>query len=396
MFIPYRAKNPPEHFPWATVSLIAVNVIVFLATSEMGLLVREDAVRGYALIHTDFWSYRQITALFLHNDLLHLAGNMLFLWILGGPLEGRLRVPLYLVLYLFSGLAGSVAHDLFLGTMHPTQYSLGASGAVMGVAGAYLWVFPFSTICAVYAWYYRFGVTEWQARWVVLMYIGLDVFGAILIQSADGVGHLAHLGGFGLGLFAVIALRTRRDSVEASEAQALQADVRDYTMLSYPQLAALMERGTEDPELVLAYCKRALDYSGGARAGECAAAVGQYRDLLLTQGDPTSLATLLLRLPQVEDVRPVYYLRVASRLERISSNDLAYKLYTRLTELYPASQEAPAALMRMAHVAERAYGDRRTAYQVYGIVMQRYPRSEQALEAQDEQRRLGAAARGRV
>jgi hypothetical protein len=280
--------------------------------------------------------------------------------------------------------------------MHPTEYSLGASGAVMGVAGAYLWVFPFSTICAVYAWYYRFGVTEWQARWVVLMYIALDVFGAVLIQSADGVGHLAHLGGFGLGLLTVVVLRTRRDSAEASEAQAAQVDLNDYSMLAYPQLAALMERGTDSPELVLAYCRRALDNPGGARTAECSTALARHRDLLLTHGDPTAFASVLLRLPQVEEVRPVHYLRVASRLERVSSNDLAYKLYTRLTELYPTSPEAPAALMRMANLAESAYGDRRTAYQLYAIILQRYPGSEAAFEAQNALHRLGAVKQGRI
>src|SRR5258708_37049548 len=131
----FRAKNPPEHFPFVTVGLIVANTLVFALTSHYCLFIRHEIVEDFAVSHNTLSLFRLITAMFLHHDLLHLAGNMLFLWIFGASSEGRMRPWFLLPSYLIAGLAGGMLHELFMGHLHPAQLSLEASGAVMGVAG---------------------------------------------------------------------------------------------------------------------------------------------------------------------------------------------------------------------------------------------------------------------
>src|SRR2546421_3122666 len=229
--LPFRAKNPPEHFPYATIGLMVVHTLIFLLTSEIFLVIRKDILLGYAVSHQTLSLFRLITAMFLHHDILHLAGNMLFLWIFGASVEGRLRPWVFLPAYLVAGLAGGLLHDLIMGVGHPAQFSLGASGAIMGVAGMYLYMFPYSLIRAVHRTYWIGGwlsVSDIQARWVILYYIGFDLLYQLLAQGADGVGHLAHLGGFGAGVLIVAALRVRRGTQEGFHRQATRAGTKDF------------------------------------------------------------------------------------------------------------------------------------------------------------------------
>src|SRR5215813_916188 len=184
--LPFRAKNPPEHFPYATIGLMAINVVVFAFTSQMFLAIKPYVVENFAVSHDQFSFLRLTTAMFLHNDILHLAGNMLFLWIFGPSVEGRARPWFFIPIYLLAGYGGGLLHEMFAGTRNPEQFSLGASGAIMGVAGMYLYIFPYSLICAVHRTYWIagwFSVSDIQARWVILYYIGFDLLYQLLLQG---------------------------------------------------------------------------------------------------------------------------------------------------------------------------------------------------------------------
>ena len=137
------------------------------------------------------------------------------------------------------------------GLVYPDLPYLGASGAIMGLAGAYLYVFPLSSIRLIWViWiilYVRAGVTDWQARWVIVYFVAFDVFNGLVSQGTDGVAHFAHLGGAGLGFLFVLLLRVPRDSAEASVAQAVHADIRDPSLLSFAELSGLMQRPTRRP-----------------------------------------------------------------------------------------------------------------------------------------------------
>jgi membrane associated rhomboid family serine protease len=384
MLLPYRAKNPPEHFPFVTIALIVINVVVFLVTSERFLVIRDEVVEQWAVSHETLNPLRMLTAMFLHNDIFHLAGNMLFLWIFGAAAEGRMRPPLFIVGYLIAGFAGDLLHEAIMGVLHPSQFSLGASGAIMGVAGMYLYMFPFSAICAVHRQYWIMGwltVSDLQARWVILTYIGLDLLHQVILQGADGVGHLAHLGGFAAGFLIVLAFRMRKDTEDISEAQATRAEMKDFSLLSYRDLEALMAHPTDDMRLVMAYCEKALTSTSGMRAEPCLAAVRQYIRPLMERADPVRLGWVLLTIPAGNGgVPPMYYLRVASRLEAMASNDYAARLYRRVYDLFPTAPDTETALFRLAKMTETIYQNRQQAYAIYHEMLRLFPNGQMALE----------------
>ncbi len=154
MLIPIRSKNPPESFPFVTILLMAANVIVYACTSN-GLEIKKKSLESLAITGHTFDFPHLISSMFLHAGIFHLAGNMLFLYLFGFAVEGRMRSFKFFLLYMLSGVAGSGLHYLFEGRLHPEIPSLGASGAIMGVLGAALVIFPFSKVTFLYGYSYH-------------------------------------------------------------------------------------------------------------------------------------------------------------------------------------------------------------------------------------------------
>jgi membrane associated rhomboid family serine protease len=393
MLIPYRAKNPPDHFPYATITLMAINIAVYLVTSEMLLSIRDDMVKQFAVSHATLSPLRLFTSMFLHADLFHLAGNMLFLWLFGASVEGRIRPWKFVPLYLVAGLVGGILHDLIIGVISPGRFALGASGAVMGVAGAYLWIFPYSTIVVAWQYWWRFGVSEWEARWLVLLYVLLDLLQGFFFREFSGVGNFAHLGGFAGGLLGAVALRPRRDTEDVSTVQAMHADLKDYSLLSYPELATLMEGGSQDPKLVVAFVDKAIKTADDRAIQAAIEALNRHGRTLIEEADPGHLAGLLLGLRDSgRRLPPAFFLRLAGRLETAHANETAGHLYRRLYDLNPQAPAAEIALLRLARLLERAWGDRAQAGACYQEMLRLFPHGENSLEARRSLQRLQSAA----
>ena len=390
--LPFRAKNPPERFPWVTISLIVLNVLVYALTTRYFLVVTPEAVRSLAVTHDTLSPWRLVTAMFLHENPLHLLGNMLFLWIFGAPTEGRLGPLKFTALYFFAGLAGGLFSDYVQGLVSPDAPFLGASGAIMGLAGAYLYLFPASPIRLV--WFFwallcvRFGIAEWQARWVILYYLFFDVLNGLLYQGADGVAHFAHIGGAMLGFVFVLLLRVPRDDEDMSAARAVHADIRDFSLLTFPELEGLMQHPTEDPRLVLAYCSKAFFLSGGE--SRCVAALHHYGRLLMERAEPYPLCLVLLRLSPEggRQIPTVFYLRLGSSLERLGAAEAALHTYRRLCELMPDAPDAEAAWHRAGRLLHLSMGDADHAAACYQEQLRRFPRGAMAPDAQMALERL--------
>jgi membrane associated rhomboid family serine protease len=169
-----------------------------------------------------------LTAMFMHAGWLHLLGNMLFLWIFGDNVEeamGRLR---YLIFYLVCGLAASMAHVLI--NVDDVIPSIGASGAIAGVMGAYLVLYPRATVAVVFPLLLIF----WAARVPAVLLIGvwflMQVFsgvasiGADVVGGGGGVAWFAHIGGFVAGLLLVHLFRRRRPSLRPIYPERRQRD----------------------------------------------------------------------------------------------------------------------------------------------------------------------------
>jgi len=379
VFLPYRAKNPPERFPYVTLGLIAANTLIYAATSEYFLVVRRSVVQDFAVSHEHFTFTRLFSAMFLHGDPLHLIGNMLFLWLFGASVEGRLKPFKFVGVYLAAGLAGGVLQDLVMGLVAPKQFGLGASGAIMGLAGAYFYLFPYSTVCCFWLYYYRAGVCEWQARWVIGLYVGLDLLYGFLwkgVGISGGVAHFAHLGGFGCGLLVTLALRAKRDSEEYSDAQAVRSDMKgNYSILSAQELEALMPGADDNVPLILAYVKKCVTQYDGKGAQAALAAVRQHERVLLERADGDDLARLILSVPvSGESLPPVFYLRLAGKAETSGNYETALLLYRRIFDINPQAPDAEMALLRTGRLSEQMSANKASAAApYYAEMLRRFP-----------------------
>ena len=202
---PIRDHNPSETTPFVTYLLIAVNIAVFL--SYVGILGNERALYGFfadwalipARLSAGQGHYTIVTSLFLHAGFMHLAGNMLFLWIFGDNLEDRMGHVWFLVFYLACGIGASLIH--FVTGPNSMVPTVGASGAIAGVMGGYLLLFPKAKvdILLILIVFFRVFVLP---SWILLaLWFGIQLIGSLGSDpDLGGVAYWAHTGGFVIGL----------------------------------------------------------------------------------------------------------------------------------------------------------------------------------------------------
>ncbi|MCY3020939.1 MAG: rhomboid family intramembrane serine protease [Planctomycetota bacterium] len=200
MFFPYADEPPREgRFPWMNWLLIAANVLVFLWLSPQSDY--EQTVLRYGFVPLGFRPITLLTATFLHANLMHLLGNMWFLHLFGDNVENRCGPWKYLLVYLVCGVAGDAGQYLFFPESRIP--SIGASGAIFGVLGMYLFFFPANRIRVFYFFFILVGRVAVRAIWVIGLWFGMELLYSH-IQTAtgmeSGVGHLAHSGGFIAGV----------------------------------------------------------------------------------------------------------------------------------------------------------------------------------------------------
>ncbi len=212
--IPLRDDIPARRAPIVTWTLIAVNVVVFLyqvglPEDRLGLLI---ALRGLVpRRYTDpAWAaeigFPQdgylsfITSMFLHGSWLHLIANMWSLWIFGDNVEDRMGRIRFLLFYLMCGVAAGLLH--LFASAHSEIPTVGASGAIAGVLGAYFILFPRARVLTLVPILFIPLFFELPAITFLLIWIGLQLFQAwseMGIEGGGGVAWWAHIGGFGAG-----------------------------------------------------------------------------------------------------------------------------------------------------------------------------------------------------
>jgi len=200
--IPIRDHNPSGKFPFVTYLLIGTNVLVFLYMFALPELALEGFINSYALIPAYLSSnlFPLLSSMFLHGGLGHIAGNMIFLNIFGDNLEDRLGHFKFLLFYLICGLGASFLQlTTDLNSLIP---NLGASGAIAGVMGGYLVLFPREPIDVLFS----FGLSLRKITvpaYTMLAYWFLAQFlfgvGTLGMESMGGVAYFAHIGGFASG-----------------------------------------------------------------------------------------------------------------------------------------------------------------------------------------------------
>lgn len=212
---PIRDHNPSENQPVVTIFLIVVNVVAFLAYTSV---LDSDVALGnfysdWAMIPSRIASgagyYTLVTSMFMHAGLLHLAGNILFLWIFGDNLEDELGHIGFLFFYLACGIIASGAQ---IAAAPLSQIpTVGASGAIAGVMGGYLLLFPKARVDILLILIVFFKVFPVPA-WVVLgIWFALQVFFGIGSDTLQGgVAYWAHAGGFIAGFILVMPTWLRK------------------------------------------------------------------------------------------------------------------------------------------------------------------------------------------
>ncbi|HEY8667002.1 MAG TPA: rhomboid family intramembrane serine protease, partial [Tepidisphaeraceae bacterium] len=202
MILPIRTDSPLRNTPYMNWLLILANVIVFLAQvyTQHG---EPRRLSGLELYPQDTRLYQYFTYAFLHANALHIVGNMLFLYIFGNNVNDKMGNLGYLAFYLAGGVFAGIAYVV----TQPVAPVLGASGAVAAVTGAYLVLFPRSSITVIY-FFWLIGQFELPSLYFILFFFAQDV--VLNFAHASGVAHMAHIGGtiFGSGIcFALLATR---------------------------------------------------------------------------------------------------------------------------------------------------------------------------------------------
>jgi membrane associated rhomboid family serine protease len=209
--------------PFVTVSLVIANVLVYLYQTSMGLPDLQDFIFTYGVIPVEIDRgqdlYTLFTSMFVHGGFAHIFGNMLFLWIFGDNIEQRFGPVLFLLFYLGTGLAASGAH--ILTDTQSAVPSVGASGAISGVMGAYVLLYPRNRVRVLvgYWWVIHVPAFIFLGVWFLTQFVnGLMALNVATAQNA-GVAFWAHIGGFAAGVAAAIVLGAVRAEPERVRAQ---------------------------------------------------------------------------------------------------------------------------------------------------------------------------------
>ena len=209
MFLPIRTSIQPRRTPYANYVLIGVNIVVFLFQlpigSSVGQLGYRPWVDGFVLVPrlSPWWTF--VSYAFLHHDLWHIFFNMFFLYLFGRNVNDKLGHGGFLVFYVvgaaLSGLGQAILHSA---APVPT---LGASGAVAAVTGAYLVLFPQTLLTIIY-WFFFIGTIEVPALYFILL--KLIILDNVLARGGGSIAYDAHLAGYGFGIAVTLLLLATR------------------------------------------------------------------------------------------------------------------------------------------------------------------------------------------
>ena len=222
--LPLKDDIPSRNFPYVTVGLIVINSLVFFFQISLG-----KDVRGFVAAfgatpfeishHMDIpplvffpVSLTLLTSMFLHGGFLHVGGNMLYLWIFGDNVEDAMGSLRFLIFYLLCGLIAAISHIVTdPNSMTPM---IGASGAISGVLGAYLLLYPRARVLTLIVFFYFIRIVKLPAIFLLSFWIVFQILSGTLSlgsrSAQGGVAWFAHIGGFFVGVILVTIFKKKR------------------------------------------------------------------------------------------------------------------------------------------------------------------------------------------
>ena len=212
--LPLYDENPTRNFPALTIAIMSANILIYLwglsvlpaeldrVYYEFGMIpidVTRSPLRGTPTI---------ISSMFLHGGFLHLAGNMLYLWIFGNNIEDVLGKFRFVLFYLVCGAIAAFCHVASNTGSHIPM--IGASGAIAGILGGYIVLFPQAKVKTLIFLGFFITVVRIPALVLLLIWMGLQVFNSISVSAeGGGVAWFAHIGGFVAGMVLILPFKNK-------------------------------------------------------------------------------------------------------------------------------------------------------------------------------------------
>ena len=221
-FFPYRDDNPHDTVPFVTWALIALCVIVFAWQITLPPAMQENAILSLGMIPAVLFGSATladelyavpawatiVTSMFMHGGFMHIAGNLLYLWIFGDNVEASMGRVRFLVFYVTCGIAAALTQALT--DPGSTVPMVGASGAIAGVLGAYLLLCPRANVRVLFIFIIIFRVVTVPAMIVLGVWFAMQLWqGATVATEGGGVAFWAHVGGFVAGVVLVPFFKRR-------------------------------------------------------------------------------------------------------------------------------------------------------------------------------------------
>ncbi|MCC5830058.1 MAG: rhomboid family intramembrane serine protease [Phycisphaeraceae bacterium] len=232
MFIPYHVDVPKRRLPVANFAIIGVTLFYYVVTVMSGGIQRGDP------LVLDGWAPTgMFGAVLLHADLVHLLGNMLFLWLFGNAVCAKLGNVPYLAVYALLAFVSAAVHNIFDGSP-----AIGASGAINGIVGMFLIWYPRNNISCYRFFIVVFDTFRCSSIWMILLWFAFDIWG--VVSGGDGIAYHAHIGGLiGGALLAILLLQKRMVEMRPTEESLL-----DWIGWGRTQRASMPARGdTTEP-----------------------------------------------------------------------------------------------------------------------------------------------------
>ena len=207
--IPLRDIIPSRTTPYITITIIAINVMAWLFELSLPRDVLPVFLQVYGVVPGDFHAPTLISSMFLHGGWSHVIGNMWYLWIFGDNIEDRLGHARFIVFYLLCGITAALGQIVV--DPYSTLPTIGASGAIAGVMGAYFVLYPHSRVLTLIPWIFL-QVVELPAIVLLGFWFLMQLFsaGAIAVTASThggGVAFAAHVAGFVMGMIGVFVFR---------------------------------------------------------------------------------------------------------------------------------------------------------------------------------------------
>lgn len=366
MFIPLSTDRPPKRRPIVNETLVVVNLLVYLfgaAAEYFGWIARRDFMMWGWYDPQHFKVWQLFTYQFMHDPwgLGHIVFNLIFLWVFGNAVESRLGRAGYLGFYLIGGIVAGLAQG-----MVSDAPIIGASGAIAGVSGAFLALFPRARI-KVLIFFFLIAIVEIPALWIISLYFGLNVLNqtmSLLGRGGGGVAYAAHLGGYVYGFAVCVTLLAmhilKREEFDIFflfkqmwRRQAFRRATRDSQRVwEAPQADTAEQMGRRTPAAALTpeeqqYAERRAEISRLLADNRIEDAARKYRDLLRD-----APATTMPERRQID---------LANWFYQEGDIDHAVKAYELLLEQYPTSREGDHVRLILALIYTRKRHERARA-----------------------------------